>query len=271
MKLVPAKSHQNLCTGALQRVCLKCLAGAFCLVSIHIGASPTLGQTEATEKPTQTEPAQSELTQGLLDLLNEPAEKILVEQSESADSNGGVLPQIQPKDIGLDGEDLGEQSERPLVAVWQSMLIAAGYLDRGVTNVQTQTLQRDILQRLDELIEQIEQPENSQNQVTQSQAEQQRTARSAGESRSQSLQSEAEKRAAAGDDSNSTSMNEPVESGTVGELVVEFSDPAALQQSVWGQLPERVRKQMQSKMVERFLPSYREQIEAYFQALLKGG
>ena len=42
-----------------------------------------------------------------------------------------------------------------------------------------------------------------------------------------------------------------------------------LQQEGWGQLPERVRKQLQSRMVEEFLPSYRQQIEAYFQQLLR--
>jgi hypothetical protein len=48
-----------------------------------------------------------------------------------------------------------------------------------------------------------------------------------------------------------------------------MADPKRLQQDVWGQLPEQVRKQMQSRMVERFLPSYRPQIEAYFRALMQ--
>ncbi|MCC6509783.1 MAG: hypothetical protein IT423_11785 [Pirellulaceae bacterium] len=53
------------------------------------------------------------------------------------------------------------------------------------------------------------------------------------------------------------------------QIVVDLNDPAALQRSAWGSLPERVREQMQSRMVERFLPGYREEIEAYYRALAK--
>ena len=38
-------------------------------------------------------------------------------------------------------------------------------------------------------------------------------------------------------------------------MTVELADPKALQQDVWGQLPSRVRQQMQSRMVEQFLPA----------------
>lgn len=52
-------------------------------------------------------------------------------------------------------------------------------------------------------------------------------------------------------------------------MIVDLNDPRALQRSAWGNLPERTREQMQSRMVERFLPAYREEIEAYYRALVK--
>jgi hypothetical protein len=36
---------------------------------------------------------------------------------------------------------------------------------------------------------------------------------------------------------------------------------------VWGHLPERIRQQMMSRMVERFLPQYEASIEEYFRRL----
>ncbi len=60
----------------------------------------------------------------------------------------------------------------------------------------------------------------------------------------------------------------PSSSGAKG-VTVDLNDPRALQRSAWGNLPERTREQMQSRMVERFLPSYRDEIEAYFRALAK--
>ena len=62
---------------------------------------------------------------------------------------------------------------------------------------------------------------------------------------------------------------QPGQGGEPTDSHVGLADPKALQENVWGQLPEQVRKRMQSRMVEHFLPAYRTQIEAYFQALLQ--
>ena len=95
----------------------------------------------------ESEPVK-ELTKGLLDLLDAPDTGGTTDKPNSTE--------LTPADVGLDGEDLGERSEDPLQAVRQSMLIAAGFLERGQTNDDTQQLQQDILTRLDEIIDELE-------------------------------------------------------------------------------------------------------------------
>ena len=228
------------------------------------------GQSEVP--PKSGNGTSSELTQGLLDLLAEP------KAAESGLTPSDVArPKISPADVGLDGEDLGEASNsNPLNSVRQSMMIAAGYLQKGVTNTQTQQLQANIVERLDDIIQQLEQspPPNrsprEQQQTSTSQSQQ-------AEQRQQQARTTKPPKTTGSDQADQS--DEPGQPNGVPDdrptarssrsLAVDLADPKLLQQSVWGQLPERVRQQMQSRMVEQFLPAYREQIEAYFQALLK--
>ena len=234
--------------------------------------------TANTARPSQTSvqqtsdesAGQSELVEGLLDLLKEPATK-----PTPASSNDPNLkkPDLKPADIGLDGEDLGEQSGDPLAAVRQSMRIAAAYLERDITNQQTQNLQRDIALRLEELINQIQAPNVQPPSNPQEQQEQNQQPASGNQQQDaaeqQRTEMQSQNRSELKDTSNVPGNSQPGQEGPQASTEVQLSDPRALQESVWGQLPEQVRKQMQSRMVERFLPSYRAQIEAYFQTLLK--
>jgi hypothetical protein len=222
---------------------------------------------------------QSPLIEGLLDLLGPPD----VEEAGSPDARlpDGRLPNAAPnvtrEGVGLDGEDLGEQADNPLASVRQSMLIAADYLRQGFANTETQQLQTDIVTRLDELIAEIEtsqQESSSQSsqgqQASQSEPSQSESEQLAGQSSPEpSANSESEGDSQPQPSQGDSPQNNPGQQGGAKIATVDLADPQALQQSVWGQLPEQVRKQMQSRMVERFLPSYREQIEAYFQALLE--
>lgn len=225
-------------------------------------------QTPATNSATTEATGAENLTDGLLDLLKSPSAGDGAGQGarKSAALPGSPLP-LQPSDVGLEGEDLGEQSDNPLAAVRQSMLIAAGFLQSGERGSDTRILQRDIVSRLDDLIAELEKPSSNLKQQPkdgQSQASQ---------SQQQTRVQQPQKQTAEGDEQSQSAGSEPSDgqSGN-GEMAggqnVQLADPEALQKSVWGQLPERVRKQMQSRMVEKFLPSYRQQIEAYFQALL---
>lgn len=268
--LAEIKSRQNL------RLELKHLSAAvvFAIVlsSACLAQQPSRPASPPRPTPSTQPSEEAKLIDGLLDLLNEPAPELPTAGDKSDATGQPAQIDIQPADVGLDGEDLGEEQGNPLKAIRQSMFIAAGYLERGVTSMDTQTIQQDIVQRLDELIAEVEKPDPEDNQ---SQASQQKQSAS----QQQQQQSSASQPAAAAPPANSIEANEggagemessgPGNRGDSAQAMLELSDPVSLQQSLWGQLPQRVRKQMQSQMVERFLPSYRDQIEAYFQALLR--
>lgn len=227
----------------------------------------------AQDQPTKpAAPATSnELVDGLLDLLNEPAPK------KSSDAPNEQP--LTPADVGLDGEDLGEASENPLSAVRQSMLIAAGYLRRDGANAETMKLQSDIVRRLDDLISEMEKTQSKQSKSKQDSQQPASSQTNSQKQREQKISSQTMK-SRPGDRKNPESgdvrterqgepENPPTQRGNGGRTTVELADAKSLQQDVWGQLPSRVRQQMQSRMVEQFLPAYKDQIEAYFQALLK--
>lgn len=248
------------------------VAGCCCcaLLLISSGGSTLMAQDTKSKE-------QAELVDGLLDLLNEPPPvmKKPAESSPAGTSSGA------PSGIELDDEQLGQQAANPLYGVRQNMLIAAGYLSKGFVNQQTRQLQTEIVERLDELIDELEQSNSSQQQAAQQQEQQQRQQQAQSEQQSSaanqtqaSTSPAATENQAAGDTERQPGQSEPTSDSPAqkGQAVrpkVELVDPKTLQQNVWGQLPEQVRKQMQSRMVEEFLPSYRQQIEAYFQALLE--
>ncbi|MBX3423657.1 MAG: hypothetical protein KF752_19035 [Pirellulaceae bacterium] len=60
--------------------------------------------------------------------------------------------------------------------------------------------------------------------------------------------------------------NRPIKADDGQNLIASQSQ---LQRGVWGHLPERVRSQLEARMVDQFLPSYRQQLEAYYRALLQ--
>ena len=230
-----------------------------------------IAQEQPDQPPKSSTPATSnELVEGLLDLLNEPTAKKPADVPKQP---------LTPADVGLEGEDLGEASENPLLAVRQSMLIAAGYLRRDGANADTMKLQSDIVRRLDDLISELENAqgkEDKSKQESQQQSSEQSSAQKQREqqNRSQSVKSRPgdRKNSETGEDRTDRQgepENPPTQRGNGGNATVELADAKSLQQDVWGQLPSRVRQQMQSRMVEQFLPAYKDQIEAYFQALLK--
>jgi hypothetical protein len=216
---------------------------------------------------------QSALVDGLLDLLNEPA--------PSTKPPGPAVPQAEPKEKHSFGTDPTHSADNPLHVVRQSMLIAANHLSQGLVTQETQQLQGNIVTQLDELIQQMEQsqPSNPSSQPGQPRPAASSASQPTPTESQSSSSSTASSQSSAPDRSQSDSQREsgqtdqnpdgPAQKGRAATATVDLADPKVLQQNVWGQLPEQVRKQMQSRMVERFLPSYRQQIEAYFQALLE--
>lgn len=225
--------------------------------------------TLAQEPPSKE---RSALVDGLLDLLSEPT------PAPTPDS------QTVPDQLPIPAQSSSEQdqaldpslADNPLAVVGKNMRAAATQLSKGIADSQTRQLQVDIVQRLDSLIEEMQRADPSQS--PQSRSQQRRSSEpQASESSSTSQPRTAENDAgkASGEEGDGqtsgsqAAQDRPSQAGPAADVIVDLADPERLQQDVWGQLPEQVRQQMQSRMVERFLPSYRPQIEAYFRALLQ--
>lgn len=237
----------------------------YAMLAMNLGNSAVIAQETKSKE-------QAELVDGLLDLLKEPAPRT----PRPSDS---VLP-ATPSDVGSDNKQQVVHAGNPLYGVRESMLIVAGHLSKGLVNQQTRQLQTGIVASLNELIDELEQSNSSQQQQAAQQQQQQMQQQAQSEQRSSAssqTQSSDSQSSSANESASDTekqpgqtqpSPDSPAQKGRAARPKVELVDPKTLQQNVWGQLPEQVRKQMQSRMVEEFLPSYRQQIEAYFQSLL---
>ncbi len=295
----------------------------FCLLDITglgitglgiTGLSPTYAAppSNGADKPA-TQEKNANLTEGLLDLLNEPAPKPS-RQTEPSSVTPPASPSpskpIEPEPIGSEkrsnsqrmtprsdiGEDLGQGPGNPLSDVQLSMKTAAGWLKANRTLNDTRQLQKDIVSRLDDLISDLDQQSSKQRSSSNEPApssnskQSQSTEQTQSQARSStdSKQPTASDASQDGEQSQGVAKSDPSQpggsnsqpsgpnSGNPGQgplgkqgAQVDLKDPQALVRSAWGKLPERVREQMQSRMVERFLPKYREEIEAYYRALAK--
>lgn len=237
------------------------VALSFCHNSFAQVSGPIAPPVPSSEK-SRPSGEQSKLVDGLLELLEEP------------DKNNAEVKRpssIQP-DLNRIDPKASQAGANPLVVIRQRMQIAADYLQQGRSDKQTVELQSSIVGQLDELINQLQQQKSSPEsnnqrlqQMQQQRATQKQQVESSNPNKSSSSESSSE------DNGSSTSGDGPGERLNPADPKLQRNDPAALQQSVWGHLPERVRSQMQSRMVEEFLPSYRQQIEAYYRALLEEG
>lgn len=244
------------------------LSAGVCLLSAGIAVSQPAA-ARAQEPPSKD---QSALVDGLLDLLSEP---VPARAPDSQDApNQGPVP-AQP-DYEKGHELDPSLADHPLAIVGKNMRAAAAQLNKGVAGGETRQLQVEIVQRLDSLIEAMQQADPSQPSQPQSQqrhSSESQAPESSSSSQPQSAEEDAQ--AATGEEGDGqpvgsqSAQGRPSQAGPAADVIVDLADPERLQQDVWGQLPEQVRQQMQSRMVERFLPSYREQIEAYFRALLQ--
>jgi hypothetical protein len=248
----------------------------FCLVfgvlvvqSLHAQQSPTspvsTAQQDSNGQSKQRSAATEQLTDGLLELLDESPKS---KSSSSAQPSPSKLPGQAPADTSVPtaptGQGFNASSSSPLLAVRDSMHRASLYLQQGKSDRVTVETQNDVIQRLDQLIGQLEQ-----QQQTAPEEKSKQSSNTAGQQRQQ--QRAATTTETPESNSETKSSTTPGDRGKPADTNVRLKDPTALQKSVWGHLPGRVRTQMESRMVEEFLPSYREQIEAYYRALLGQG
>lgn len=249
-------------------------------------------QGKATEK----------LNADLLELLNEPAQP----GSQSAaqlDSQQAQMGSDRPPGTSTNSmsNDAMSIDARPLLAARDGMFEVTQLMRQGRNDGNLVRLQADVINNLETLIRQLEQQQNAQqNQKSQSQ----QSADSSGQTQSERLKSEAkqsgqlpqqlrqasendtqsrrdssdtgssaqpESQSSGQQESQQQVTNQPGQDGQPASTEVRTKSAVDLQQDVWGHLPSRVRSQMQSRMVEEFLPTYRERIEAYYRQLLEEG
>lgn len=225
------------------------------LSSISSSAQSPTPQTPPASRPSPQTGEQS-LVEGLLDLIDKPG------------TSTGSGPNSAPPELGSD-----LNSSNPLMSVREQMKVAAGLLQRGRGDQQTVDLQSKIVSELDALIKQLEQQRSSSSASDQRLQQMHQNTRPSQSQRSSSTQPKESTTSPASPTQapSSESGDQPGDTGDSITGQVQRNDPVALQQNVWGHLPDRVRSQMQSRMVEEFLPSYRNQIEAYYRALLDNG
>ena len=277
-------------------------------LAIMLGASGTAWADPPAKK------SDSDLTEGLMDLLREPANK--QSPQKPGDQAGTPSKSNAPSIVPLTPQELGKLTSNPLAEVELGMSTLAGWLRGQPDASRTKELQRDVVLRLDEMIGELEkqsatqssssssagQSSSAQNQSSSNESSAARSASTSGaqsQPANQAASGDSQRQGKTGEPSNadptaadknqtqgpgssrpgqSSGGNDPqsdqsllggvspIRSRTVN---VDLNDPRALQRSAWGNLPERMREQMQSRMVERFLPPYRDEIEAYYRALVK--
>lgn len=212
------------------------------------------GQATGELKST-TQDDQSKLTDGLLELLNEPS-------SQPKNSDKSNPPSNNELPIG--SNDSSGRSANPLVQVQSKMVQAATMLQQPKLK-STVKVQAEIVQQLDDLISRLEQQEKSQQPSSQRSSQQRQQRQQMSQSENPTTANNKSDQTTVGDQPGSERSDQPKST----DMSVRTKDPSALQQSVWGHLPSRVRTQMESRMVEEFLPSYRAKIEEYYRSLME--
>lgn len=233
------------------------------------------------------------------DVLSEELLNDLLPADNSKNNSDPTTPSSTSPNSRSSSKTLAD-AESPLDFIQLGMRAASTYLREGETGKTTQEVQSNVLLRLDELIQQSEQQaaqkqrkssSRQQKRKSQSQSRQQKQEDSESSSaNNQPSQNEQQ------DSSQSDEMKEKDDSQRPGQepsdpsqsdqqnpsdpgnlsgenrdgnnsVTAKPSDPKSLQQGVWGHLPEKIRQQMMSRMVEKFLPQYEASIEEYFRRL----
>lgn len=192
-----------------------------------------------------------------------------------------------------DGEDIGEGPENPLVEIGRQMQTVQDRIGQGQAEDDTLSMQRSIIKQLDDLIEQAKQKQQQQQQQQQNQNQQQQQQQQQKNEQQQPQNQQQQQQQQSQSQQQQQPQNggaepqpqegeeEMTEQQRESEQATESSDEVrdrqyellpleargALIKEVWGQLPERVRQQLQNASVEKFLPKYERLTEDYFRRL----
>jgi hypothetical protein len=251
-----------------------------------------LGQDQVPSSLAQVPTVQeSKLVDGLLELLESKALPKSLDDTPSLDSSStDSAPSSEHSASGATILEEDSAAGNSLQVVRTLMQTVSETMRRGAVGVETVQLQGNVIEHLDSLIEMLRQPESSSAMAEQEEESDQSQVELESETDADAQQSLAEENQTADgtrsqeegiEKSEPSGNDQPQDSSEIGSegglpgqggarpgLIAQPREPGELQRSVWGHLPEQVRSQLQSRMAEQFLPSYREQLEAYFRALL---
>lgn len=227
--------------------------------TVHVAATETAAQGLAQQS--LDEQLLEELGGDLLDELERPEEPGPNPRDAEPPQ---AEPEGEPREPDAIPDGLGEAAvsdrDQPLLAVGEAMREVQAQLAQGRLGGGTQKRQREIVDRLAEMIQQVQQ-----NRQSAAASNQQQVA-----SRQQVTQPQ--QKPQSGDPSQPRAKSRPSQTsnakpGQTAGKAVDMDQMRAVLRELWGRLPERARQQMLELPVEQFLPEYEEMIEEYFRRL----
>jgi hypothetical protein len=242
-------------------------------------ACTTISLNAAADEPEPPKPPDTAKSSGedpsldtlLLENLDDELLEGLDDLDRPAPDSTGMRPKPEPpgelpseldaqllEQLG-EGEDIGQESSSPLVAIGRQMRVVEDLIGRSITSDRTQRVQGQIIAGLDQLIEELK----SQCKSGQSQSgggTQKPSSKPGGKSRGGSGENRGD---------NRPSRESADRIGAAGSDDAELDRMKQMLKHVWGHLPPKVREQMQSGTIEEFLPKYEQLIEDYYSRLAK--
>jgi hypothetical protein len=238
-----------------------------CLV-VGCGCLSPLAAAEPPPKTAGSKPAPS-LDDQLLKSLSDELLKDLdaaapADTSAKPPATGAKTPPREQPPSALDrqllqrldeGEDVGSGPQDPLVSIGRRMRAAEELIGRRKTSDPTQRLQKQIVADLSLLVEQL------QKQCSSGQC--------SGGQKPAGKPGAGSKKAGTG---NAQASKSPAKDSVsrVGKSPGDSAPSEAknrVPEEIWGQLPPRLREQLQAGLIEQFLPKYEKLIEDYYKRL----
>lgn len=234
-------------------------AGLFVLVGLVVWAGEAVAQTAPPKSRAQLD---SKLLDDLFEGLERPAPPRAPASPQQEPAPGkpapdGVPPSGKP-DRAPDsrrpgttppGEDIGaERSDSPLARIASRMREVEQSLRGGQLSPRTNAEQEQIVADLSRLI-----------------AEASRSQRSKSKSTEKSKKKESATDSVAANPQGTSAPEGATKPDTIGG--VNAADAEAMLKEVWGQLPARIRQQIQAPRAEQFLPQYERIIADYYRRL----
>lgn len=224
----------------------------FCISASFADDPP--GQATKTLDDALLDDLENDLLQGLDDFPIK--DTVPSRDAGDGDNAGSDRDRELLRQLG-EGEDIGKPAEDPLTSIGRQMRRVEDLIMQRNTSESTQRMQQEIVDELAQIIEKL-QKQTSQNQSSKPSGSP-KPGNRPGDKKSNG-------------DGAAKPGNKPARESTdrIGKSDADanrLEEMRRMLKEVWGHLPPRVREQMQSGSVERFLPKYEKLIEDYYKRL----